>query len=81
MKTPNENDDVALFDLTAAQRYLGVGRTTFYELRQTGEIPEVRLTPRCLRFLKSDLDAYIQKRRKSLPHVLLQVNAPQENRK
>ena len=63
MKNPNETDVIPLLDLTEAQRYLGVSRTTFYELRQTGEIPEIQLTPRCVRFLRADLDAFIQKRR------------------
>jgi excisionase family DNA binding protein len=63
MKSPTSTDENALLDLPAAQRYLGVSRTTFYVLRQTGEIPEIQLTPRCVRFLRADLDAFIQKRR------------------
>ena len=62
-KPPKDSNENALLNLSAAQKYLGVSRTTFYELRQTGEIPEIQLTPRCVRFLRADLDAFIQKRR------------------
>lgn len=62
MNTPIESLGGGLLDIEGACRYLGVARTTFYELRKTGEIPEVHLTDRCVRFRRNDLDEFVRQR-------------------
>lgn len=51
--------------LTASQiaDYLGVSRSTVYELGLLRKIPQVRLSPTIVRYLRSDVDAWILSRR------------------
>jgi len=67
MNTPIEYPAGGLLDIEGACRYLGVARTTLYQLRKTGEIPEVHLTDHCVRFRRSDLDEFVRQRMENPP--------------
>lgn len=47
----------------AAADYLGLGLRTLRMLSESDKLPVVRLSPRRIGFLKSDLDAYIERQR------------------
>jgi excisionase family DNA binding protein len=61
------SDDELLNVEQVAQR-LGVGRTTVYELMNSGELPSVTIR-RCRRVLRSDLNAYIARLRAEAAHA------------
>ncbi len=42
---------------------LGISRTTAWELVKEGQLPAVRITPRCLRVAREDLERFIQSHR------------------
>ena len=48
---------------TEARRYLGsISKTAFYNWRKEGLIPEgIKVSPRCVLWLKTDLDAALEK--------------------
>jgi excisionase family DNA binding protein len=45
-----------------AADYLHVGRSTLYDLVGRGELPFVRLSPRCVRFRVVDLVEFVEAR-------------------
>ena len=59
-----------LLTVAEAARYLSISRTTLYRLTDRGEIAVVRLS-RDPRFLKSDLDAFIQTKREEMKTTML----------
>jgi excisionase family DNA binding protein len=60
MKTTQITNETALFSIEEACHFLGIGKTTFWQLRKVLKIPEVRLLGRSPRFLRADLEAVIQ---------------------
>jgi excisionase family DNA binding protein len=48
---------------TAAASYLTIGLRTLRTLAESGKIPVVRLSPRRIGFLRSDLDRYVAQQR------------------
>jgi len=56
--------DTGLLDSRDAAKYLGLSQRTLYTLtKPRGEIPVVRPTTWSVRYLRSDLDAYIASKR------------------
>lgn len=53
----------AAFDPNEAAEYIGVGRTTLFGLRKSGDIPCVRIGAKP-KFLRKDLDEYLEGLRK-----------------
>jgi len=60
------NEDILIFDnqievitVKQAASFLSVNQKTIYKLVQTGELPN-RKIGRCIRFLKSELVAYLK---------------------
>lgn len=49
----------ALLRPAAAAAYLGISRTTFYELAKQGHLKLVRISDRISGIRKADLDAYL----------------------
>ena len=45
-----------------AADYLCVGRSTLYDLVGRGELPVVRMSPRCVRFRREDLEEFVEAR-------------------
>ena len=45
-----------------AARYLAVGRSTLYDLVGRGELPVVRLSSRCVRLRRQDLEEFVSAR-------------------
>ena len=57
-------DEDSLLTYREAAHYLRVGRSTLYDLVGRGEIPAVRLSPRCVRFggnLREFVDARVSR--------------------
>jgi excisionase family DNA binding protein len=48
-------------------KLLGIKRSTVYELARVGRIPSLRIG-RAVRFLRADLEAWIQDQRSDRPH-------------
>ncbi|MFQ3678837.1 MAG: helix-turn-helix domain-containing protein [Fimbriimonadaceae bacterium] len=42
--------------------WLGIGRSRFYELVRSGELPVIRLGPRGVRLRSSDLERFVEER-------------------
>ena len=57
MKRPDN-----LMTYLEAADYLHVGRSTLYDLVGRGELPFVRLSPRCVRFRRQDLEEFVDAR-------------------
>ena len=57
MKRPDN-----LMTYLEAADYLHVGRSTLYDLVGRGELPVVRLSPRCVRFRLLDLVEFVEAR-------------------
>ena len=55
-------DEDSLLTYREAAHYLRVGRSTLYDLVGRGEIPAVRLSPRCVRFRWQDLREFVDAR-------------------
>jgi len=51
----------------AVAEYLGVHMNTIARLCGTYKLPHVRLTKRCIRFQKSEVDAWVRSRRVTGP--------------
>ena len=58
-----------LLTATEAAHYLGIGRSTLYELKKRGELPHV-LVGTIVRFDVRDLDAYVEARKEAPPGAL-----------
>lgn len=54
------NNPDRLMTISEACDYLRVQRTTFWQLRKTHHIPEIRLCGRSPRFLLSDLNSLVK---------------------
>lgn len=52
-----------LLDVAAAARLLGIRDDAIYRLVEAGRLPHIRLSERRIRFLSSDLRAFIEARR------------------
>jgi excisionase family DNA binding protein len=56
------NHSDSLMTYVDAADYLQVGRSTLYDLVGRGELPVVRLSPRCIRFRRQDLEEFVEER-------------------
>lgn len=59
---PVQENDV--LDPTQAAAYLAVSKAYLYRLTHESRIPVIRLSRRCIRFRKSDLEAWLEAQRK-----------------
>ena len=51
-----------LWTCQQAAEYLGISVANFWERCRSGQIPHIRLSARCYRVRRSDLDAYLRRR-------------------
>ena len=56
-----------LWNVTETAQFLGVEPTSLYHMVSQGRVPCIRLSKRCLRFRKSDLEAWIATKKDSKP--------------
>ena len=63
MVNPNTDSDGALLNEVGAATLLGITPRTLRLWRHTRGVPHLRLTPRVIRFRKSDLDGWLAKHR------------------
>ena len=47
----------------AAARYVGLSRRALFKLAASGAVAVIRISPRCLLFKRTDLDAFLARRR------------------
>lgn len=55
-------DPAFLLTRNTAARYLAISVRTLFTLTQAKKIPCVRITDRCVRYRREDLDAYVATR-------------------
>ena len=55
-------DEAPLMTYAEAAHYLGVGRSTLYDFVGRGELPVVRLSRRCVRLRRQDLQEFVEAR-------------------
>jgi excisionase family DNA binding protein len=67
MATRRQNKADGLLDAEGAAAYMGIHENTLYRLVKVGGLPTVRVTPRNLKFFKSDLIGWLEKRREGTP--------------
>jgi len=60
---PKNQENKPLLTINEASRYLGVGRTTLYQLIKSGELQKVKLVQGRTQFLKQDLDNFIESKK------------------
>jgi excisionase family DNA binding protein len=60
---PKTQENKPLLTINEAARYLGVGRTTLYQLIKGGELQTVKLVQGRTQFLKQDLDNFIESKK------------------
>ncbi len=58
---------VRLLRAAEAAEYLAISVRTFWALVAAGQIPRVEVSRGSVRFMQSDLDAYIEDARKEIP--------------
>jgi excisionase family DNA binding protein len=63
--TTREQPD--LMDAKQAAAYIGVHENTLYRLIQKNGFPTVRVTPKTMRFFKTDIVGWLEKRRDGAP--------------
>ena len=63
----NDVNRERLMTYSEAARYLAVGRSTLYDLVGRGELPVVRMGPRCVRLRRQDLDQFVEARMSRRP--------------
>jgi len=60
---PKTQENKPLLTINETARYLGVGRTTLYQLIKGGELQTVKLVQGRTQFLKQDLDNFIESKK------------------
>jgi excisionase family DNA binding protein len=58
-KDSDEKDQPLLIDIRELSRLTGLRRGTLYHQVSEGKLPVVRLSSRCIRFRKSDIEQWI----------------------
>lgn len=67
MTTRQQKKEDGLLDAESAAAYMGIHENTLYRLVKVGGLPTIRVTPRNLKFFKSDLIGWLEKRREGTP--------------